>query len=380
MKKKQIALLGSTGSIGTNTLEIAKHLSDEIEVVALAAHSNIERLEEQAHTFHPQLIAVYDKDRALELQKRLPHLLVMGGMEGLNAVAAHPKVNFVISAIVGAIAIEPTLTAIDQGKTVGLVNKEVLVAAGDLIMKRAKEKQSLLIPIDSEHSAIFQCLNGESLKEVNRIILTASGGPFRTYPQEAFSSITPEIALQHPNWNMGKKVTIDSSTLMNKGLEVIEAFYLFDLEIDQIQVVIHPQSIVHSFVEFIDGSMVAQMGVHDMKIPIQYALTYPSRKRGIVSCIDFLKYPKLEFYHPDSCRFPCLNLAYEAIREGGSMPCYMNAANEVLVDRFLNGEISWIEIGQKLEKLMLQQKSCSVHDLETVLAVDQKGRQEALSV
>lgn len=380
MKKKQIALLGSTGSIGQSTLKVAAHLKDNIQVVALAAHSNIDRLEEQARAFHPEVLAVYDVNKALELEKRIPHIPVLAGMAGLEAVATHTNVNFVVSAIVGAKGIRPTLKAIEAGKSVGLANKEVLIAAGDLIMKRVREKGVSLIPIDSEHSAIFQCLNGEEAEGVRRIVLTASGGPFRNYSEEELNQVTPSCALKHPNWSMGKKVTIDSSTLMNKGLEVIEAHHLFGVNLDQIDVVVHPQSLIHSFVEFVDGSLLAQMAEHDMIIPIQYALTYPSRAKGIVSCFDFLKYSKLEFYHPDYTRFPCLGLAYEAARNGGSLPCFMNAVNEVLVDRFLNGTIAWIEIGQKLETLMSRHRICPINDLETIFAVDQEAREEAISI
>lgn len=314
------------------------------------------------------------------MQKRLQHIPVLAGMAGLEAVASHADVDFVVSAIVGAKGIQPTLSAIEAGKSIGLANKEVLIGAGDLIMRRVREKGVSLVPIDSEHSAIFQCLNGENVEEVSRIILTASGGPFREHSQGELEHVTPSCALKHPNWNMGKKVTIDCSTLMNKGLEVIEAYHLFGVSLDQIDVVVHPQSLIHSFVEFVDGSILSQMAEHDMVIPIQYALTYPRRKKGIVPCFDFRKYSKLEFYHPDHNRFPCLGLAYEAAKNGGSMPCYMNAVNEVLVDRFLKGAISWIEIGKKLETLMSRHQASPIDDLETIFAVDQKAREEALSI
>lgn len=380
MKKKHIALLGSTGSIGQSTLRVAKHLPQSIEVTALAAQSNIDLLEKQAHAFNPEIIAVYDSAKAFELQKRLPHIPVLAGEDGLIAVASHPSVDFVVSAIVGAKGIGPTLSAIESGKAIGLANKEVLIAAGELIMERVKEKKTTLIPIDSEHNAIFQCLNGENTQSVKRLILTASGGPFHQCSDAELKKITPLSALKHPNWSMGKKITIDSSTLMNKGLEVIEAHYLFGVPLNQIEVIVHPQSLIHSFVEFIDGSLLAQMAEHDMAIPIQYALTYPNRQKGIVSCFDFLKYSKLEFCRPDFERFPCLGLAYEAIKNGGSMPCYLNAANEVLVQRFLNGAISWMEIGKKLEALILRHQVDPVPDLETIFAVDQKAREEASSI
>ena len=380
MKKKKIALLGSTGSIGESTLKVARHLSDHLTITALAAHSNIDRLAQQIEEFHPQLVAVYDEEKARLLQGRFPSLPVLAGMEGLDAVATHSDVDFVVSAIVGAKGIQPTLSAIEAGKSIGLANKEVLIAAGALIMKRAREKNVSIIPIDSEHSALFQCLNGEKRVEVSRLILTASGGPFRNYSDDDFDHITPASALKHPNWSMGKKITIDSSTLMNKGLEVIEAHYLFGISLDQIDVVIHPQSLIHSFVEFVDGSLISQMAEHDMVIPIQYALTYPHRLKGLVASFDFVKHLKLEFYDPNARYFPCLGLAYEAIKSGGSMPCFMNAVNEVLVDRFLDGAISWRQIGEKLETLMSRHRAVPVEDLTTIFAVDKEARKEALRI
>ncbi len=379
-KRKQIALIGSTGSIGRKTLKVAKHLEEQIQVTALAAHSNIDCLEEQTKTFHPEIVAVYDKKCALELQKRTPCLTVLAGMEGLEAVASYGGIDLVILSLVGVQGIRPALSAIEAGKSIGLANKEVLIASGDLLMRRVKEKKTVLIPIDSEHSAIFQCLNGRPKTEVNRLILTASGGPFRDLPNEGLKKVSLSDALKHPNWNMGKKITVDSSTLMNKGLEVIEAHHLFGIDLKKIEVVVHPQSLVHSFVEFIDGSLLAQISEHDMAVPIQYALTHPDRKKGIVPCFDFRKYSKLEFSQPDYSRFPCLRLAYEAAREGGSMPCFMNAVNEVLVARFLRKALSWSEIGKKLETLMGQHKAFPMSDLETVFAVDEQARKQALTI
>jgi len=369
---KKISILGSTGSIGKNTLAVSEHL--EIEVVGLSAHSNIDLLEQQALKWRPKCIAVFDQQKACELQKRLPEMTVLAGMEGLIAVATIAEADFVVSSIVGARGILPTLKAIEAGKTIGLANKEVLIAAGELMMKAAKKQAVDILPIDSEHSAIFQCLQGECLTGVRRLVLTASGGPFRTHSSEELERITPSSALNHPTWKMGKKVTIDSSTLMNKGLEVIEAKFLFDIPVEKIDVVVHPQSIIHSLVEFIDGSLLSQMGEHDMKIPIQYALTYPKRKKGIVPCFDFEKYSKLEFFSPDLEKFPCLGLAYEAAKEGGTLPCFMNAANEVLVDQFLEGKISWIEIGKKLETLMGSHRALPQESFETLLEVDKEAR------
>jgi 1-deoxy-D-xylulose-5-phosphate reductoisomerase len=374
---KRIAILGSTGSIGKNALHIARHLGDEVQVIALAAHSNIDLLEEQARDFHPDLVAVYDESMALELQKRMPHQKIVAGMDGLKAVAAHSDVDFVVSAISGTIGLVPTLAAIQAGKDVGLANKESLVSGGALVMALVKEKGVRLIPIDSEHSAIFQCLNGEKRESVRRIILTASGGPFRSFSDEQMSRITVDDALRHPTWNMGKKVTIDSSTLMNKGLEMIEARWLFDLPVSKIEVVIHPQSIIHSMVEFADLSILAQMGEPNMKTPIQYAMTYPDRYPGLLKPFDFVKNSKLEFYAPDMEKFRCLALAFDAIEEGGSLPCYMNGANEVLVQRFINREIGWREIGTKLERLMTRHSIKQIASLDSILAVDALARQEA---
>lgn len=369
---KRIAILGCTGSIGCNTLEVAKHLGYRVE--GLAAHSNISLLEEQALVFHPKCIAVFDEGKAKELKSRLPEFKIVSGMEGLIEVATLPEVDFLVSAIVGAMGILPTLEGIEAGKTIGLANKEVLIAAGELIMGAAKKQNVDIIPIDSEHSAIFQCLQGECPRGVRKLILTASGGPFLAASEEELKGITPNSALKHPTWSMGEKITIDSSTLMNKGLEVIEAKFLFDVPLEKIDVIIHPQSIIHSLVEFVDGSLLSQMGEHDMKIPIQYAMTYPKREKGIVPCFDFTKYSKLEFFAPEWKKFPCLGLAFEAAKEGGTLPCFMNAANEVLVYRFLEGEIDWVEIGKKLEILMGAHKAQPQEDLSVLFEVDEMAR------
>ncbi|MCB1107088.1 MAG: 1-deoxy-D-xylulose-5-phosphate reductoisomerase [Chlamydiia bacterium] len=369
---KRITILGSTGSIGKNTLEVARHLG--YQVVGLAAHSNIDLLEKQAREFLPECVAVFNEEKGKELQKRLPEFRVVCGLEGLEEVATLPSADFLVSAIVGTQGLIPTLKGIKEGKSVGLANKEVLVAAGELIMEAAKKQNVSVLPIDSEHSAIFQCLQGECPSGIHKIILTASGGPFRDIDPEKLLSITPKEALNHPTWSMGKKITIDSSTLMNKGLEVIEAKILFDVPLEKIDVVIHPQSLVHSFVEFVDGSLLSQMGVHDMKIPIQYALTYPTRKKGIAPCFDFQKYSKLEFFTPDWEKFPCLGLAFEAAKEGGTLPCFMNGANEVLVHRFLDGSIRWIDIGKKLETLMGAHRTRSQESLDALLDVDAEAR------
>lgn len=375
---KHIAILGSTGSIGVNTLNVVRHLGVErFQVKALASHSNIDLLEIQAKEFNPELIAVYNIDKAKELQKRLPSIKIIPGLEGLNAAASYNEVDLVVSAMSGTIGLIPTITAITAGKDIALANKEALVSGGSIVISNVKNYGVRLIPIDSEHSAIFQCLNGENKAAVHRIILTASGGAFRDFSADQLKSVTVDQALKHPTWNMGTKVTIDCSTLMNKGLEVIEAHWLFDIPVEQIQVVIHPQSIIHSMVEFVDNSILAQMGDHSMLTPIQYALTYPERLPGLLKPFDFFKYPTLQFSLPDKNKFRCLQLAFDAIKEGESFPCYMNAANEVLVTRFVKKQIEWNEIASKLENLMQRHKIVKINSLDDVLSVDELARREA---
>ena len=366
---KKVAILGSTGSIGKNTVNVIRAFPDRFQISALAAHSNIDLLEQQAKEFSPKLIAVFDASKALELKKRLPQIEILGGMEGLVAVATHG--DFVVSAITGTLGLIPTLAAIEAKKDVGLANKEALVSGGALVMSLVAKNGVNLLPIDSEHSAIFQCM--QQKESVKRIILTASGGPFRQFTSEQLASVTVEQALRHPTWSMGAKVTIDSSTLMNKGLEVIEAHWLFG--VPQIDVVVHPQSIIHSMVEYVDNSILAQMGYTDMRIPIQYALTYPERLQGPFEAFDFTKHT-LQFFAPDMEKFPCLRLAFESLKAGGTLSCYMNAANEVLVNRFLSGEISWQSIPNKLEKLMAKHEILPP-TLDNILAVDAIARQEA---
>lgn len=374
---KRIAVLGSTGSIGVNTLHVARHLSDEIKIEAIAAHSNIDLLEKQAHEFRPSLIAVFDEKKAKELQKRLPTYEVMAGMDGLKSVASHSQVDFVVSAMVGTLGLVPTLEAIEAGKNVGLANKEALISGGALVIERAKVKGCRILPIDSEHSAIFQCLEGEGRAAVRRIILTASGGPFRNHTPEQLSTVTVEAALGHPTWKMGPKITVDCSTLMNKGLEMIEAHWLFAMHPSQIQVVFHPQSIIHSLVEFVDGSMIAQLSEPSMIVPIQYAMTYPQRFPSTHPAFDFTKTANLQFSPPDMQKFRCLQLAYDAIHVGGSMPGFMNAANEVLVEAFLAKRLPWLQISAKLDGLMQQHDVQRVDSLEAVLAIDALARKQA---
>lgn len=376
---KKIIVLGSTGSIGKNTLKVAAHLGKEVvQVVGLAAKTNIDLLEEQAKEHGVPTVAVYDEKQAALLQKRMPHLNVLSGMEGIIALAKEVEADMIVSAMTGTCGLAPTIHGIIAGKDIALANKEALVSGGALIMSLVKKHQVRMIPVDSEHCAIFQCLNGEDKKNIGRIVLTASGGPFREFSQEKLADITVDRALKHPTWSMGPKITIDSSTLMNKGLEVIEAHWLFDTPLDKIHVVIHPQSILHSMVEFVDGSMMAQMSQPSMIIPIQYALTYPDRVQGLIPPFDFMKNSKLEFFEPDFERFRCLRLAYDAVEVGGSMPCYMNAANEVLVERFIDKQISWLDISHKLDALMDKHQRCAAMTLDEILAVDTVAREEAL--
>lgn len=374
---KRITLLGSTGSIGQSTLEVVRHLKESFEITALAAQENITLLEAQAKEFHPQLIAVFNEEKGKLLQTKLPHIPIVFGMEGLKTVASMTNADMVVSAISGTLGLQPTVAALLAGKSLALANKESLVSGGSLVMKIAKEKGVSILPIDSEHNAIFQCLNGEKRSSVSRLILTSSGGPFRNFSEQELKHVTPDQALRHPTWKMGPKVTIDSSTLMNKGLEVIEAHHLFDVPLSKIEVVIHPQSLIHSMVEFVDNSILAQMGAPSMITPIQYALTYPHRTQGMLQPFDFIKHNKLEFFKPNFQLFRCLSLAFEAAKTGGSLPCYMNAANEILVHRFLSGEISWIQISTYLEQLMENHKVCPADSLEAILNIDKEAREEA---
>lgn len=367
---KKVAIIGSTGSIGRNTLKIINHLKDQFKVVGLAAGKNDQLLQQQVEEFNPDLVALYDEEKATSRGW-------LSGMEGVCEVAQASGADIVVSAMTGTLGLAPTMAAISAGIDIGLANKEALVSGGALVMEAAKKNNCRILPIDSEHSAIFQCLNGEDEKAISRIILTSSGGPFREKSREELQHATIEQALEHPTWNMGSKITIDSSTLMNKGLEVIEAHWLFGVPLEKIDVVIHPQSIIHSMVEFHDGSIMAQMGIPTMITPIQYALTYPDRQPGILEPFNFAKHQSLEFMIPDRQVFKCLDLAYQAISEGGSMPCFMNAANEILVHRSLAKEILWIEISQKLEKLMQSHRVQEVSSFEEIFEVDILARKEA---
>lgn len=376
--KKNISILGSTGSVGKNALEVIDRFP-QFSAVALSVKENIDLLEEQIVRFRPKIVAVYDEGKAKVLRGRNLGVKVVFGMEGMVEVATYGDADFVIAAMSGISGLVPVLEAIKSKKGIGLANKEVLVAGGEYVMGLAKREGVDIIPVDSEHSAIFQCLKGHKRDEVRRLILTASGGPFRDYSSEALEKVGVQDALCHPTYSMGRKISIDSSTLMNKGLEVIEAFWLFGVDYRKIDVVIHKESLVHSFVEFFDGSMLAQISRPDMRLPIQYALGYPGRLENSSEPFDFEKFSNFSFTRPDFDRFRSLFLAYEALREGGSMACYLNGANEVLVERFLNGEISWKDISKKLEKLISFHRKQDMLSLEAILEVDRMARKEALS-
>ncbi len=365
---KKIAILGSTGSIGTQTLEVVRENGD-IEVTALAAGQNIGLLEKQIREFSPRLAAVWDEERAFELRSRIRDLdtQVLSGMDGLIQVSTEEKADILVTAIVGMIGIRPTMEAIRAGKDIALANKETLVTAGHLIMPLARERGGSILPVDSEHSAIFQSLQGGQEKALKKILLTASGGPFRGRTREELKDVQVEDALKHPNWEMGQKITIDSSTMANKGLEVIEAKWLFDVDVDQIQVVVQPQSVVHSMVEYEDGAVIAQLGTPDMKLPIQYALYYPERRYLPGERLDFWSIGKLDFERPDTETFRALDLAYRAGRAGGSLPTVFNAANEMAVAKFLDRQIGYLEITDLIGECMERHVNIPSPSLDEIL-------------
>ncbi len=384
MPKKRVAILGSTGTIGINTLKVCQHLADELEVIGLSVHENIDLLFDQIQQFHPKIVSVMNMDKKEELCRKLKVSgikveEILGGMDGLIKVATYPDIDMVVVATVGAIGLLPTLEAIKAEKQIALANKEVLVMAGELVMEEAKKRKVSILPIDSEHNAIFQCLMCGTANEVKKLLLTGSGGPFRNH-KDSFDSIKPEQALKHPTWNMGKKITIDSSTLMNKGLEIIECTHLFGISPDHIEVVIHPQSVIHSMVEFVDGSIIAQLGVTNMYLPIQFSLTYPHRKVTPLARLDLQKISQLTFEHPDHKRFPCLGFGYEASRVGGTLPTVLNAANELAVQAFLDEMISFPQLPKVIEKTMHQHKIQSHPNLDDILQADQWARETAKSI
>lgn len=370
---KKIAILGSTGSIGTQTLDVVREHSDELQVVALAAGSNKERLKEQIKEFHPKLVSLSDEKKAQELKEELAgeQVEVVCGMEGLIEVAGADSADVVVTAVVGMMGILPTMEAIKKGKDIALANKETLVTAGHLIIPMAKEYGVSILPVDSEHSAIFQSLQGEPKAALDKILLTASGGPFRGKSAEFLETVTLEDALNHPNWSMGPKITIDSSTMVNKGLEVMEAKWLFGVDYSQIEVVIQPQSIIHSMVQYVDGTIIAQLGTPDMRVPIEYALFYPERRSLSGDRLDFSKLSQITFEKPDYKVFRGLSLAIEAGKTGGTMPTVFNAANERAVAKFLKGEIKYTDIVRSIEKCMDAHKVSAHPDLEEILATEQ---------
>lgn len=370
---KKIAILGSTGSIGTQTLDVVREHSDELQVVALAAGSNKERLKEQIKEFHPKLVSLSDEKKAQELKEELAgeQVEVVCGMEGLIEVAGADSADVVVTAVVGMMGILPTMEAIKKGKDIALANKETLVTAGHLIIPMAKEYGVSILPVDSEHSAIFQSLQGEPKAALDKILLTASGGPFRGKSAKFLETVTLEDALNHPNWSMGPKITIDSSTMVNKGLEVMEAKWLFGVDYSQIEVVIQPQSIIHSMVQYVDGAIIAQLGTPDMRVPIEYALFYPERRSLSGDRLDFSKLSQITFEKPDYKVFRGLSLAIEAGKTGGTMPTVFNAANERAVAKFLKGEIKYTDIVRSIEKCMDAHKVSAHPDLEEILATEQ---------
>jgi len=375
--KKTLAILGATGSIGVNALEVVRQYPDRFRVAGLSAHRNVSLLVKQVEAFRPDVVAVTDPDACRKISRKVGHLTeVLTEEEGAITVATLEEVDLVVSAMVGAAGLRPTLAAVQAGKDVALANKETLVIGGELIIPAVKATKSRLIPIDSEHSAIFQSLLGHSRKEIRKLILTASGGPFRSWPLEKMRAVTPDDALRHPNWEMGAKVTIDSATMMNKGLEIIEAKWLFDMEPENIEVLVHPESIIHSMVEYLDGVVMAQLGIPDMRIPIAYALGFPERMDMGLKPLDLAAVGKLTFEKPDWARFPALKLAYRALETGKTLPAVMNAANEIAVTAFLEGKIPFLKIPDVVSYAMERHDPVDV-TLTSVLEADGEGRESA---
>lgn len=379
-QKRKIAVLGSTGSIGTQALDVISRHPERFEAYALVANNRVDKLEEQARRFLPEVVVVGNEARYAELKEALSDLpvKVWAGSDAVEQVVSDSEIDIVLTAMVGFSGLKPTVSAIKAGKTIALANKETLVVAGELITGLALENRTPVLPVDSEHSAIFQCLNGEGGNEIEKILLTASGGPFRNFSMERLCGVTKNEALNHPNWNMGAKVTVDSSTLMNKGLEMIEAKWLFDVQPSQVEVVIHPQSVIHSMVQFKDRSIMAQLGSPDMRIPIQYAFSYPERLSSDVKPVDFFELSSLTFEKPDTEKFPNLKLAYAAIGKGGNMPCIMNAANEVAVELFLREELGFLQMSLLIEQVMQRASFIENPSLEEYIQTDAEARELAL--
>jgi 1-deoxy-D-xylulose-5-phosphate reductoisomerase len=380
--KKRIAILGSTGSIGTQTLEVIEQKAEYFEVKVLTANSNVDLLAWQAKKFQPEVVVIGYEDKAEDLSARLKgyNIEVLAGVSGLSEVVAKDNVDVVLTALVGYSGLIPTINAIKKGKDIALANKETLVVAGDLIQQLARTYNSKIIPVDSEHSAIYQCLTGEKIEDIEKIYLTASGGPFLNFSEEDLDTVTCDDALKHPNWNMGNKITIDSATMMNKGFEAIEAKWLFDLDPDQIDVIIHPQSIIHSLVQFVDGSMKAQMGLPDMKLPILYALSAPHRVESGFKRFNFAEYPQLTFQKPDTKKFRNLAIAFEAMEKGGNVPCIANAANEVAVEAFLKSKIGYKDISSVVEQSIEKIDYIEHPNLEDYIKTDRETRQMASEI
>jgi len=373
---KKIAILGSTGSIGINTLKVIESLGDDYKVVGLAARENIGLIIKQIKKFHPLAVALTDEKAAAKLKKQMAgtKVEIYSGLEGVKKVATLPEADIVVSAMVGAAGLIPTLEAIRHNKTIALANKEVLVMAGEIIIREAKARKVAILPVDSEHSAIFQCLKNENIDSVNKLILTASGGPFYKWSSRKLKTVTVSQALNHPTWNMGRKITVDSATLLNKGFEIIEAHHLFGIEVKRIEVLIHPQSTVHSMVEFVDGSVLAQLGVTDMRLPIQYALSYPERQERIVRRLSFAKISGLNFFRPDFEKFPLLKIACQTAGIGGTLPAVLNAADETAVESFLAGEIKFMDIYKLIRRVLDRHKLIKNPSLEEILDADRWAR------
>jgi len=373
---KNVVILGSTGSIGKNALEVLSNFTDRFSVFGLSAHTNMNLLKDQIERFKPKMVVITDEESFQSFPKNYDTEILLGG-DALKRLCSHPQVDLVINALVGSVGLLPSLEALDSGKNLATANKESLVMAGELLIRKAKEKGVEILPIDSEHSAIQQCLLSGKKGEVRNLILTASGGPFLSKSKTELKDITVKEALSHPTWEMGKKITVDSATLMNKGLEVIEAHWLFEIPPDQIKVLIHPQSIVHSMVEFVDGSIIAQMSVPDMKLPIQYALFYPQRVFSNNTSLDLTRIRHLTFLKPDFGKFPCLQLAYQALEMGGTAPAVLNSANEVAVNAFLSGRIRFTDIHGLVEKVLTQHQVKENPNLDDILNVDKWAKQTA---
>lgn len=381
-KKKQIAILGSTGSIGTQALDVIEQHPERFEVYAITANNNIDLLIEQAIKFSPEIVVIANDINYSPLKEALQSypIKVWAGIEAISDIVQNEEVDIVLAAMVGFSGLKPTVSALKAGKTVALANKETLVIAGEYIIDLALKNGAPILPVDSEHSAIFQCLNGEQLNRINKIWLTASGGPFRNYTREQLQKVTKKQALNHPNWSMGAKVTIDSSTLMNKGFEMIEAKWLFDVDPSKIEVVVHPQSIVHSMVEFEDTSVMAQMGEPDMRVPIQYAFSYPQRLKSNFKSVDFFKLSTLTFEQPDQKIFKNLSFAYEAINKGGNMPCILNAANEIAVESFLQDKVTYLAMSDVLEQTMQKASFVESPSLDDYFETDEEARKIATEI